>query len=124
MGIKQSVGRSGVNSNADVKLVQAALNLSHSKKFTYKKLKIDGKIGNVTIKAIEAYQTNVLGMTNPDGRADAGGKTIKSLKNTLTKGLSEDSLFAIMAKGQAATIKTYLPLMKSVFDELKRAPMM
>ena len=81
MCIKQSVGLGGANKKVDVKIIQAAINLSQSSSFALKeKLIVDGAIGKKTISAIEHYQSFVVDMNKPDGRVDPGGNTIKSLK--------------------------------------------
>ncbi|UUA71665.1 glycoside hydrolase family 19 protein [Cellvibrio sp. QJXJ] len=112
MCIKQSVGNNGSNTKIDVKVIQAALNLSRSSKFPLNgALAVDGAIGKKTISAIELYQKNILNMAKPDGRVDPNGLTIKSLKKTLSKGLSIDALIAIMGYGNPATVKIYHPLL-------------
>ncbi|HLJ50455.1 MAG TPA: glucosaminidase domain-containing protein [Bryobacteraceae bacterium] len=63
-----SVGRQGRNHHDDVQLVQDLLNLNP-----------DGLCGPQTIRAIEAYQRNELGMDKPDGRVDPGGRTFRAL---------------------------------------------
>lgn len=108
MSIKQSVGAGGVNTKLDVKIIQAALNLSRSQSFEPQgAVVIDGAIGKKTISAIELYQTAVVGMSKPDGRIDPNGATIKSLKKTLKKGLSIEALIAIMGHGNPTVVKGY-----------------
>ncbi len=114
MAIKNSVGTKGKNESIDVKVIQAALNLSKTDKFELdQKLVVDGKCGGKTIVAIENFQKNVVGSASPDGRVDVGGKTFAALKKQLSKGMSEDALIAIMAKGELSTIKAYLALLKT-----------
>jgi len=117
MAIEDSVGTNGKNLKADVKVIQAALNLVNNPKFKLPKpLKIDGVISkhnSATVSAIEAFQSQVVGLKNPDGRVDPNGNTLKTLKANISKGLSKEALLAIMAYGQEATINTYLPLFKS-----------
>ncbi len=111
MAIKKSVGNKGSNSKTDVMVVQSALNLSQSNKFKLNQdLVVDGKSGSNTTEAIELFQKTVVRLVNTDGRVDPGGKTLAALKKSTVKGLSESALLAIMAMGQAATIKTYLSL--------------
>lgn len=112
MCIKQSVGASGVNNKVDVKVVQAALNLSQTEAFNLDAgLVVDGSIGRKTIAAIESYQTHILKMSKPDGRVDPNGLTIKSLKKSVAKGLNMDALIAIMGKGNPIVAKGYHPLL-------------
>lgn len=115
MTVKQSVGANGSNDATDVKVIQAALNLFRSDKFKLSRnLVVDGKSGNKTTTAIERFQQHIVGMQSPDGRVDPNGRTLASLKQYLSKGLSEDALLAIMAKGNAGTIRTYFALFKTM----------
>lgn len=81
MGIKQSVGLGGINNKVDVKVIQAALNLSQLSFVSEDNVVIDGVMGKRTILAITRYQEEIVGMSKPDGRVDPNGTTIKSLKN-------------------------------------------
>ncbi|MGM8224968.1 hypothetical protein ACSV5M_00200 [Cellvibrio sp. ARAG 10.3] len=95
-----------------VKIIQAAINLSQSSSFALKeKLIVDGAIGKKTISAIEHYQSLIINMKKPDGRVDPGGNTIRTLKTSLTKGLSVDALIAIMGYGSPVVVKGYHPLL-------------
>ena len=62
-----SVGRGGKNAPNDVRAVQTALGIA-----------ADGKCGDQTTAAIEAFQRN-MGQAKPDGRVDAGGGTERAL---------------------------------------------
>ncbi len=118
MAIKKSVGNKGSNSKTDVMVVQSALNLSQSNKFKLNQnLVVDGKSGSNTTEAIELFQKAVVRLVNADGRVDPGGKTLAALKKNTVKGLTDNALLAIMAKGQAATIRTYLVLLKAAFPK-------
>lgn len=114
MSISNSVGKGAKNLTADVKVVQAALNLVNNKNFNLDvKLEVDGKAGNATLAAIELFQRVVVGMKVPDGVIDANGKTIQTLRTSIQKGLNVDSFAAIMASGSKARLGTYLPLFQS-----------
>ena len=118
MTIKQSVGDDGRNDATDVKVIQAALNLSQSDRFKLsRRLVVDGKSGAKTISAIETFQQLIVGMQSPDGRVDPDGRTLGRLKSQTSKGLSEDALLAIMAKGNAGTIRTYFALFKTMLPK-------
>lgn len=78
-GILGSVGKSGKNIHSDVLLIQELLNHKIKRLPGEKPLKVDGIIGNKTIKLITNYQKVVLKMKTPDGRVDPNGKTFKSL---------------------------------------------
>lgn len=81
MAILKSVGEQGVNDKVDVKVIQAGLNLAQSSNFKLKnRLVVDGKVGNKTINAIEAFQKIIVKLKHPDSRVDAGGTTLKILK--------------------------------------------
>ena len=71
--IGASVGRGGANRREDVEAAQIALNRRGAQ------LKIDGLIGPATIKAIEDFQRK-LGVAQPDGRIDPGGRTETALR--------------------------------------------
>jgi len=73
-----SVGNNGKNQAADVALIQKLLN---DNKITGEitPLKIDGKVGDKTIKRIEAFQKRIVFMPLPDGRVEPNGKTFKKL---------------------------------------------
>lgn len=114
MSISNAVGKGGRNNNEDVKVVQAALNLVRSGSFGLKsRIEVSGKAGNDTIAAIELFQAGVVGMKTPDGLISPNGKTIQALKSSIKKGLNSDSLAAIMAYGNRATLQLYLPLFGS-----------
>jgi peptidoglycan hydrolase-like protein with peptidoglycan-binding domain len=68
-----SVGAQGRNAEADVRLVQAALNRRASARLVE-----DGVCGVATIGAIVAFQKG-LGHQSPDGRIDPGGPTERAL---------------------------------------------
>jgi hypothetical protein len=76
--ISASVGRGGVNRSADVTIVQQLL-APHVSALGRPPLDIDGDIGDNTLTAIRLYQKRVMGISNPDGRVDPGGKTWQSL---------------------------------------------
>lgn len=111
MGIKQSVGLGGINNKVDVKVIQAALNLSQLSFVSEDNVVIDGVMGKRTILAITRYQEEIVGMSKPDGRVDPNGTTIKSLKKSIKKGLSMEALTAIMGYGNTVVIKGYYPLL-------------
>lgn len=73
-----SVGKGGVNNEADVLTVQKLLN-KHVQAMGLPLLDEDGLIGDNTNDAILRYQEMVLDMSAPDGRIDPGGRTWTSL---------------------------------------------
>jgi len=76
--ISASVGKGGVNNKDDVNLVQHLLN-AHVRAMGLPILDEDGRIGDNTNDAIVRYQQMVMGLSDPDGRIDVGGRTWKSL---------------------------------------------
>jgi len=76
--ISASVGRGGVNNDPDVITVQQLLQ-PHMSALGLPPLEIDGDCGDNTRKAIRLYQKRVMGLSNPDGRIDVGGRTWNSL---------------------------------------------
>jgi hypothetical protein len=76
--IGQSVGAGGVNNRADIVIVQKLLNL-HIVTLGLPALTTEGNIGPKTIAAIKRFQTVILGVPDPNGRADPGGRTITAL---------------------------------------------
>jgi hypothetical protein len=76
--ILKSVGVGGVNNKADVIIVQKLLN-KHAAALGLLPLSTEGDCGPKTIAAIRAFQTAVLGVPDPNGRADPGGRTITAL---------------------------------------------
>jgi putative chitinase len=112
MCIKQSVGNGGINKKVDVKVIQAALNLSQSSKFSFNGLlTVDGVMGKKTQSVIEQYQQAIVNMTSPDGRVDPQGATLGHLKKTVPKGLSMEALIAIMGHGNPTVVKPYHALL-------------
>ena len=76
--ISGSVGRGGLNRSEDVTTVQNLLQ-PHMSALGLPPLEIDGDCGDNTRKAIRLYQKRVMGISNPDGRVDVGGRTWNSL---------------------------------------------
>jgi len=73
--ILKSVGRNGVNSSGDVRVVQRLLNdyLAVDAKL----LKVDGNAGPKTLAAIMEFQTEI--GASVDGQVDPNGDTIRKL---------------------------------------------
>src|SRR5262245_28898893 len=111
MTIQKSVGKNCTNEKADAKLVQAALNLIETDKFSLeKKLTVDGGFGKGSIAALESFQSSVMEQKKPDGVVSPGGQTIEMMRRMVPKGLSEDAFIAIMAYGTRSRLKLYHPL--------------
>ena len=69
-----SVGKGGVNLPQDVKTVQGLLNKHIARLVPLRPLVPDGRMGPVTIAAIERFQREVLHLNFPDSRVDPGGR--------------------------------------------------
>lgn len=76
--ITGSVGQGGRNTKADVRIVQKLLN-NFTTGLGLPALEVDGGYGDNTGKAIRRFQAQVMGLSNPDGRVDPGGRTIRAL---------------------------------------------
>jgi peptidoglycan hydrolase-like protein with peptidoglycan-binding domain len=76
--IAASVGRGGKNNASDVEVVQRLLNRQSLTGISVP-LKVDGIIGDKTIGRVEAFQKQVVKLTQPDGRVDPNGRTLTAL---------------------------------------------
>lgn len=81
MKIYNSVGRRGRNRKEDVATVQQLINRAIRQPFRL--LVVDSMVGPITIKAIENFQSQVLGFKQPDGLVEPNGKTWKQLERYL-----------------------------------------
>ena len=77
VSILKSVGRGGVNTKADTRAIQAALNTV----FPAAPIEVDGLCGRNTIRRIERFQRRF--MRKPDGRVDPGGRTLRRLNGAV-----------------------------------------
>ncbi|WP_200955553.1 peptidoglycan-binding domain-containing protein [Sphingomonas sp. Root241] len=78
MAIGASVGKGGINELADVLVVQHLLN-GWLTATGQELVPTTGICGPLTIDAIKAFQSRVLGAASPDGRIDPGGRTWQAL---------------------------------------------
>lgn len=109
MPIARSVGIAGRNDLTDVLIVQILfnLNLEHFGDPVPKKLDTDGRIGQKTLKAIEAYETRVMGLPASDQMVAPGDATIKALLKGLPKGPSPEKLQLVMPRALDSKVKLY-----------------
>lgn len=79
--ISDSVGKGGKNNDADVRIVQTLLiKAGYLPTLNSKgKSNVDGDCGPLTIGAIERFQKEKAGLSEPDGRVDVNGTTWKAL---------------------------------------------
>lgn len=82
VSISASVGKNGVNKQADVEAIQNLLNQAIAKEndASQKSLVVDKRIGQNTINTIIRFQKNIVGMVKPDGKIDPNGSTLKKLE--------------------------------------------
>ena len=96
--ITQSVGIKGKNQKTDVLKIQKAFN-KIKPPLTIKPLVEDGLYGNNTANAIISFQKKYLFMIKPDGRIDAGGKSIQKLAKLMNELLApQELIFPLSAK--------------------------
>ena len=86
--ITAPVGRRGnlapqveMNRSADVSSVQTLLNHHAQSSGLTQPLQVTGQCDESTMRAIETFQRQVVGLRRPDGRVDPGGRTIRALDN-------------------------------------------
>ncbi len=97
--ILNSVGRSGKNNSADVKVVQQLLN-QHPMPPHTTPLQVDGLVGPQTISRIEAFQKDIVGMVHPDGRVDPNGGTMTALAKDSTSPDQGEHTHQLSTKGE------------------------
>ena len=118
VSISKSVGRGGVNTRADTREIQAALNAG----FPATPIAVDGLCGRNTIRRIERFQRRF--MQNPDGRVDPGGRTLRRL-NGIVPARSDnwhgDSSRWPQAKKIASLDTRMRPKVRRVLAALKEA---
>jgi Putative peptidoglycan binding domain len=100
--ILKSVGSGGINRPEDVRTVQELINNNLKKMPSVRPLEVDGRIGSLTIAAIEEFQRRVVGMPLPDGRVDPGGRTLAAL-NLASPSASPTTSFRVVFQHQSKT---------------------
>lgn len=109
MPIVRSVGVAGRNDLTDVLVFQLLfnMNLPHFDAPVPKKLDTDGRIGGKTLKAIEAFETRVMGLSASDQMVAPGDATVKALLKGLPKGPSPEKLQLVMPRALESRVKLY-----------------
>ncbi|MEZ5591286.1 MAG: peptidoglycan-binding domain-containing protein [Gammaproteobacteria bacterium] len=79
ISITASVGKGGVNRHNDTLAIQKLINKNIGSLTPLRPLAEDGRIGPMTIGAIEAFQRRVVGLRLVDGRVDPNGRTLRTL---------------------------------------------
>jgi putative chitinase len=95
MCITRSVGRGGVNLKDDVKTIQVLLNLNIYQLSPPNPIVENGACGPSAIAAIEMFQRQVRRSLRPDGKVDANGATLGTLRAGLLPGFTEKKLQGI-----------------------------
>lgn len=117
MCIARSVGTSGTNDVTDVMVFQSLFNLNIPR-FRQPRptpLKVDGRIGPKTIKAIEAFEIGVMKLPASDGMLAPGDPTVKALLDGLPPGPVKEKLPVVMPRALPASInRFYDPLVASM----------
>jgi putative chitinase len=109
MCIVNSVGQSGRNELADVKVFQILFNLNIDRFPEPKpaKLTTDGLIGTNTINAIKSFETTIMKLASSDGMLAPGDATIAALLDGLPPGPSKEKLSLVMPRALTAQINLY-----------------
>ena len=117
MCIVKSVGHSGQNDLTDVMVFQILFNLNLPRFPDPKprKLKVDGRIGPNTIRALEQFETRVMKLKWSDGMMVPGDRTVRALLKGLPSGPSKEKLSVVMPRALPANIDRYYePLVKGM----------
>jgi putative chitinase len=109
MPIVHSVGVAGRNDLTDVLVLQLLLNMNlpNFDAPAPKKLDADGRIGDKTLKSIEAYETRVMKLPESDRMVAPGDATIKALLKGLPGGPSQEKLQLVMPRALESRVKLY-----------------
>lgn len=109
MSLAKSVGVSGRNDLTDVLVFQILfnLNLPQFPAPTPRKLSTDGRIGPATLKAIELFETRVMGLPTSDRMIAPGDATVKALLKGLPDGPSPEKLQLVMPRALSTRIQRY-----------------
>lgn len=118
MCIVKSVGLGARNDNPDVRVVQKLLNLHRARLVgaVDEDLEVDGQIGAKTIRAIQAFETRVMGLPTSDGIVAPGDATVRALLQDLPPGLSADKMQLVMPLATRKRIELYFPHLVGAMD--------
>jgi len=111
--LKGSVGEGGKNNPLDVAIVQQLINKNRYLMPNVKKLTVDKRIGDKTIRAIKFYQLNVVKMPIPDGRIDPHGRTFRRLLDNARKlrpANVDTFIKSHLAAAKAVNVKYHVPV--------------
>jgi putative chitinase len=109
MCIARSVGESGRNDLPDVMVFQTLFNLNIGRFPDPKpaKLKVDGRIGPGTLKAIERFEMTVMKLASSDRMLAPGDATMAALLKGLPPGPSKEKLAVVMPRALPPKVDLY-----------------
>ncbi len=115
MPITASVGLNARNDLADVTVVQILLNANRDRmaRQVAEPLSTDGRIGEKTLKAIEAFETGVMGMAESDRIVSPGDATVLALLEGLPPGPTAQKLALVLPRATASRITLYFEPLKA-----------
>jgi predicted chitinase len=115
--VSAAVGLKCANLRDDVQTVQLLLNLcGEARRVVLPEgpLKPDGAFGRKTADAVMAFQHAVLGPAAADGRVDAGGRTLRSLCESLPDLLAPRGLALLCLRAADADITEFAPRLRDM----------
>lgn len=109
MCIVKSVGEVGQNDLIDVMVFQSLFNINRPrfKATTPRRLKVDGRIGRNTTRAIERFELEVMKLGTSDRLIVPGDKTVLALLKGLPRGPSQEKLQVVMPAALERNIIRY-----------------
>jgi putative chitinase len=111
MCIATPVGPNAANRFEDVKAIQVLLNLNRERSGVATAVAEDGVWGRQSQDAVTAFQRVVVGMSNPDGRVDPGGATLRELRAGIPPEFSEAKLRGTMPRARDQDVAKFFPPM-------------
>ena len=121
MPITASVGLNARNDLADVTVVQILLNANRTRMKAPLPwpLKTDGRIGDNTLNAIAAFETEVMGMPESDRIVVPGDATMLALLEGLPAGPTAEKLAVVLPRAAESRIGLYFEPLKAAMKKYK-----
>ena len=109
MCIQAPVGRGSHNDLVDVTVVQNLLNMNrrHYDTDAPPEMNADGRIGPMTIQAIESFELRIMKLPESDGIVVPGDPTLKALVAGLEPGYAKEKLAIVMPQATRKSIDRY-----------------
>lgn len=117
MCIQGPVGRGSFNDIIDVTVVQNLLNMNrrHYGSDVPPELNADGRIGPMTIRAIESFELRIMKLSESDGIVVPGDPTVKALIAGLEPGYAKEKLAIVMPQATRKSVDRYYdPLLQAM----------